>query len=52
LKALKIAPSRLLLISDAVITAGETSATQLTAQLKTIDWLERVEILMPLFIKK
>ena len=47
LKALKLEKSRLLLISDAVITAGETSATALAAQLKTVDWLERVDILIP-----
>ncbi|MDM8563443.1 hypothetical protein QUF54_08830, partial [Candidatus Marithioploca araucensis] len=47
LKALKLKKSRLLLISDAVATAGETSAAQLAAQLKTIAWLERVDILIP-----
>jgi len=47
LKALKLKKARLLLISDAVITAGETSAAQLAAQLKTLDWLERVDVLIP-----
>ena len=47
LKALKPKKSRLLLISDAVATAGETSAAQLAAQLKTIGWLERIDILIP-----
>ncbi len=47
LTALKLEKSRLLLISDAVITAGETSAAKLTKQLKTINWLERVDILVP-----
>ncbi len=47
LKALKLQKSRLLLISDTVVTAGETSATALAAQLKTIEWLERVDILIP-----
>jgi len=47
LKTLKLKKSRLLLISDAVVTAGETSAAQLAAQLKTIGWLERVDILIP-----
>jgi len=47
LKTLKLKKSRLLLISDAVATAGETSAAQLAAQLKTIGWLERVDILIP-----
>ncbi|MDM8557455.1 VIT domain-containing protein [Candidatus Parabeggiatoa sp. HSG14] len=49
LKSLKLEKARLLLISDAVITAGETSASALTTQLKTIDWLERVDILIPSF---
>lgn len=47
LKALKLKKARLLLISDAVITAGETSAAQLAAQLKTVDGLERVDVLIP-----
>jgi tetratricopeptide (TPR) repeat protein len=47
LKTLKLKKSRLLLISDAVVTAGETSAAQLAAQLKTIGWLERADILIP-----
>ncbi|HEC83969.1 MAG TPA: tetratricopeptide repeat protein, partial [Thioploca sp.] len=47
LKALKLDKARLLLISDAVVTAGETSAAQLAVQLKTIAWLERVDILVP-----
>jgi len=47
LKALKSGKSRLLLISDAVITAGETSGTLLMEQLKSISWLERVDILIP-----
>jgi len=47
LKKLTLKKSRLLLISDAVVTAGETSAATLAAQLKTIDWLERVDILIP-----
>ncbi len=47
LKALKLDNARLLVISDAVVTAGETSAAQLAVQLKTIAWLERVDILVP-----
>ncbi len=47
LSALKLQKSRLLLISDTVVTAGETSATALAAQLKTIPWLDRVDILIP-----
>ncbi|MEK8017010.1 MAG: VIT domain-containing protein, partial [Candidatus Parabeggiatoa sp.] len=47
LKALKLKKARLLLISDAVITAGETSAAQLAGQLKTVDGLERVDVLIP-----
>ncbi|MCP4696396.1 MAG: tetratricopeptide repeat protein [Gammaproteobacteria bacterium] len=45
LKGLKKA--RLLLVSDAVATAGETSASALAAQLKKIPWLERVDVLIP-----
>ena len=47
LKAVKLEKSRLLLISDTVVTAGETSATALAEQLKTVPWLERVDILVP-----
>jgi len=47
LKALKLEKTRLLLISDAVITAGESSGAQLAAQLSTINGLERVDILIP-----
>jgi len=42
--ALKLEKTRLLLISDAVITAGESSGAQLAAQLST---MERVDILIP-----
>lgn len=45
--ALKLEKTRLLLISDAVITAGESSGAQLAAQLSTIKGLERVDILIP-----
>jgi tetratricopeptide (TPR) repeat protein len=47
LKALELKQARLLLISDAVITAGETSASTLAGQLNTIDWLTRIDILIP-----
>jgi tetratricopeptide (TPR) repeat protein len=47
LSALKLQKSRLLLISDTVVTAGETSAAALSQQLKTIPWLDRVDILIP-----
>jgi hypothetical protein len=47
LKALKLGTSRLLLISDAVVTAGETSGTKLMEQLQSIFWLERVDVLIP-----
>jgi tetratricopeptide (TPR) repeat protein len=47
LKRLKRGKSRLLFISDAVITAGETSGTKLMEQLKSLSWLERVDILIP-----
>lgn len=47
LTALQLEKSRLLLISDTVVTAGETSATALAEQLKTVPWLERVDILVP-----
>ncbi len=38
---------RLLVISDAVVTAGETSGTKLMQQLQSVSWLERVDILIP-----
>lgn len=47
LQALPVTKARLLLISDTVITAGETSATALATQLQTIPGLERVDILIP-----
>ncbi|MEK8016809.1 MAG: VIT domain-containing protein, partial [Candidatus Parabeggiatoa sp.] len=47
LKALELEQARLLLISDAVMTAGETNATALATQLKAINWLKRVDILVP-----
>ena len=39
--------ARLLVISDAVVTAGETSGTKLLQQLRSVSWLERVDILIP-----
>ena len=39
--------ARLLLVSDAVITAGETNQEALTARLKTLEWLERLDVLLP-----
>ena len=47
LKALKLEKSRLLIISDAVVTAGETSGTKLLEQLQSITWLQRVDVLIP-----
>ncbi len=47
LKDLKLNHARILLISDLVITAGETSATMLVQQFKTIPWLDRLDVLIP-----
>jgi len=47
LKTLELKQARLLLISDTVITAGETNATVLATQLKAINWLKRIDILVP-----
>jgi len=51
LKQLPLTGARLLIVSDTVITAGETSATQLMSQLKTIPWLNRVDVLLPSYYR-
>jgi cytochrome c-type biogenesis protein CcmH/NrfG len=47
LKELKLAKARLLLVSDGVVTAGETSANALATLLKAIPWLDRIDVLIP-----
>ncbi len=47
LAKLELDKARLLIISDMVVTAGDTSAQGLTEQLSKISWLDRLDILIP-----
>jgi hypothetical protein len=49
LHSLSLPPTRILLISDVVITAGESSATALAKQFKAIPWLTRLDVVIPSF---
>ncbi len=44
---IKVPTARLLLISDAVVTAGETSPAVLARQFKPLPWLTRLDVLLP-----
>jgi len=44
---IKVPTARLLLISDAVVTAGETSPAVLARQFKQLPWLTRLDVLLP-----
>lgn len=47
LAKIKLDEARLVIVSDMVVTAGETDAQQLLEQAKKISWLERTDILIP-----
>lgn len=47
LAKIKLDEARLVIVSDMVVTAGETDAQQLLEQAKKINWLERTDILIP-----